>query len=195
MATKHVDLQPYFQLDRPARYKVTATMHIKEWGLAVNSAPVHFDIIHGGEVWAQDFGVVVATNARPESRKYTLIKANYLREQLRLYVQVSSGDGGSVYRVAPLGPLVSFSSPEEAVDRFSQLHVLWQTGSQSFSYVVVAPDGSLMLRDLYDNFNSRPHLTVNDSGEVGVHGGVRRPKPGEVPPAIPPAVSSVPPVK
>ena len=195
MATKHVDLQPYFQLGRPGRYKVTATMHIKEWGLAVNSAPVHFDIIHGGEMWSQDFGVMVATNAPPEARKYMLIKANYLREQLRLYVQVSSGDGGSVFRVAPLGPLVSFSAPEEAVDRISQLHVLWQTGAQSFCYAVIAPDGSLMLRDTYDNANSRPHLTVNDTGEVVVRGGVRRPKPGELPPPNTPAVSSVPPTK
>ena len=28
MATKHVDLQPYFQLGRSARYKVIATMHL-----------------------------------------------------------------------------------------------------------------------------------------------------------------------
>ena len=79
--------------------------------------PIHFDVIHGGELWSQNFGVVVATNAPPEPRKYTLIKANYLREQLRLYVQVSSGDGGQVYKVAALGPLVSFSLPEEQVDR------------------------------------------------------------------------------
>jgi hypothetical protein len=195
MATKHVDLEPYFQLGRPARYKVTATMRIKEWGLAVNSAPVHFDIIHGGEIWTQDFGVLVATNAPPEPRKYTLIKANYLREQLRLYVQVSSGNGGNVFRVAPLGPLVSFSSPEESVDRVSQLHVLWQTGSQSFSYMVIAPDGSLMLRDSYDNFNSRPHLRVNDNGDVEVRGGARRPKPREMPPASPPSPSSAPAAK
>jgi len=194
MATKHVDLEPYFQLARPARYKVTATMHIKAWGLAVNSAPVNFDIIHGGEVWAQDFGVMVSTNGPPESRKYTLIKANYLREQLRLYVQVSSGDGASIFKVVPLGPLVSFSAPEQEVDRFSQLHVLWQTGAQSFSYVVVAADGSLVSRDIYDNFSSRPHLAINDSGDIGVRGGVRRLKPGELPamkaPDAPPAPSA-----
>ncbi len=192
MATKHVDLQPHFEVGRANRYKVTATMHIKEWGLAVNSAPVQFDIIHGGEIWSQDFGVMVGTNAPPEARKYMLIKANYLREQLRLYVQVS-GNGGNVFRVAPLGPLVSFSAPEEAVDRLSQLHVLWQTGAQSFCYAVVGPDGSLMLRDTYDNVNSRPHLSVNDNGDIGVRGGVRRPKAGEVPLVSGTSTSSVPP--
>jgi len=53
----------------------------------------------------------------------------------------------------------------------------------------------LMMRDIYDNFNSRPHLTINDTGDIVVRGGVRRPKPGELPPANPPETTSVPPVK
>jgi hypothetical protein len=179
MGTKHVDLQPYFQLGRPGRYKVTATMRIKEWSLAISSAPIQFDIINGGEVWSQDFGVAVGTNVPPESRRYTLLKANYLREQLRLYVRVSSN--ANVFKVAPLGPMVSFSSPEEEVDRFSQLHVLWQTGAQSFDYVVVGPDGALVSRDIYDNSGSRPRLMVNDSGDVKVRGGERRQNPAEAP--------------
>jgi hypothetical protein len=199
MATKHVDLQPYFQMGRSGRYKVSATMRIKAWSLTVNSPPIHFDVIHGGELWSQNFGVLVATNAPPEPRKYTLIKANYLREQLRLYVQVGSSDGGQVYRVAALGPLVSFSLPEEEVDRVSQLHVLWQTGAQSFSYVVISADGATVRREVYDNFNSRPHLSVTSSGDVIVLGGVRRLKPGEVPPMMPPvtppAASPLPPPK
>jgi hypothetical protein len=199
MATKHVDLQPYFQLGRPGRYKVTATMRIKDWSLAVNSAPIHFDIINGGELWSQDFGVMVASNSPPEPRKYALIKANYLREQLRLYVRVSSGDGANIFKVASLGPLVSFSMPEEEVDQFSQLHVLWQMGAQSFSYVVISADGNVVSRDIYDNYNSRPHLALNESGDVRVRGGVRRPKPGEVPKELPlltsPQTSSNPPAK
>jgi hypothetical protein len=182
MATLHVDLQPYFVMDRPARYKLTATMHIKQWRLTVNSAPVvQFDVIHGGELWSQDFGVTLTTNAPPEARKYSLVKANYLREQLRLYVQVSDGGGGIIYKVEPLGPMVSFSMPEESLDRFSRLHVLWQTGGQSFDYAVVAPDGMVLSRDIYDNYGSRPHLVINGSGDIEVHGGARRPNPDELP--------------
>jgi hypothetical protein len=181
MATLHVDLQPYFQMTRLGRYKVTGTMRIKAWGLAAPSRPLQFDVIHGGEVWEQDFGVTVTPNTPPEPRKYSLIKANYLREQLRLYVQVSDQSGAIIYKVAALGPMVSFSTPEESVDRFSRLHVLWQTGGQSFSYVVVEPDGTVLSRDVYDNYNSRPHLAINSSGDIEVHGGVRRLKPGEMP--------------
>jgi hypothetical protein len=181
MATKRVDLQPYFAMGKPGRYKVTATVRIKAWSLAITSAPKHFDVINGAELWSQVFGVVVATNAAPEPRKYTLIEANYLREQLRLYVEVGTGDGAHVFKVAALGPLVSFSAPEAQVDRVSQLHVLWQTGAQSFSHTIVSPDGTVILRDTYENFNSRPHLTVNAGGEIVVQGGVRRSKPTDLP--------------
>ena len=194
-ATKHVDLQPYFQMGRPGRYKLTATMRIKAWSLTVNSAPIQLDVIHGGELWSQDFGVMVATNAPPEPRKYTLLKANFLREQLRLYLQVSSADGAQVYKVEPLGPLVSFSLPEEQVDRVSQLHVLWQTGAQAFSYQILSADGTLVSRETYDNFNSRPRLSVTSSGDVVVLGGVRRLKPGEAPAVKLPEALPFPPSK
>jgi len=192
MATLHVDLQPHFQLGRPGRYKVTATMRIPQWSLSVNSAPIIFDIINGGELWSQDFGVTTSGNGAPEARQYRLIKANFLREQLRLYVRVSSGDGGTVFKVAVLGPMVSFSLPEQQVDRSSRLHVLWQTGAQSFGYVIVGPDGAVVSRDIYDNFNSRPRLTLNDNGDVIVRGGVRRLRAGEIPPVTLPAVPLVP---
>ncbi len=182
MAIKRVDLQPYFILGKPGRYKVTATVRIKEWGLAIPSAPATFDVINGAELWSQAFGVTAVSNTAPEARRYALLKANYLREQLRLYLQVSSGDGGHVFKVAALGPLVSFGSPEAQVDRNSQLHVLWQTGAQSFSYAIANPDGSLVSRDIYDNFgNSRPRLGVNTNGEVMVIGGVRRTRAPELP--------------
>lgn len=191
MATKHVDLQPYFQVTRPDRYKVIATMHIPEWGLTVNSAPAHFDIISGAELWSQDFGVTVVSNTPPESRRYSLVKANYLMKQLRLYVKVSANGGENVLKVTPMGPMVSFNLPEEEVDRDSMLHVLWQTGAQTFSYAIVTPYGEIVSRDIYDNFNSRPRLAINNDGEVYVRGGTRRVRAPEMPTAKTPAASPV----
>jgi hypothetical protein len=189
-ATKYVDLQPYFGMGRPGRYKVTATVQIKPWSLTITSAPRLFDVIGGVELWSQVFGVMVATNAPPEARRYALLKANYLRGQLRLYMQVSTADGARVFKVTALGPLVSFSAPEAQVDRVSNLHVLWQTGAQAFSYITISPDGAVLSRDIYDNFNSRPRLSVDNNGGVVVLGGVRRFKfsdlPGPKTPAAPP---------
>ena len=181
MAIKRVDLQPYFSMVKPGRYRVIATLRIKDWSKQMASAPKSFDVINGAKLWAQDFGVPDGTNHIPEARKYTLEQANYLRDQLRLYVQVSDAAEARVYKVTALGPMVSFSHTEAQVDRASRLNVLWQTGGQSFSFAIVHPDGTVAQRDTYDNFLSRPRLTVNSDGEVIVLGGTRRMKLNEFP--------------
>jgi hypothetical protein len=67
------------------------------------------------------------------------------------------------------------------VDQFSQLHVLYQTGGSVFSYTVIAPNGTIVSRELYDYVNSRPRLGLNGEGKVVVVGGVRRLKSNEMP--------------
>ncbi len=186
IATKRVDLQPYFALNRQGRYKITATLRIKDWAMQVPSAPKNFDVIGGAFLWSQEFGVPSTANGTPEVRKYTLEQANYLRSQLRLYLQVSDPAETRVYKVVALGPMVSFSQTEAKVDRLSQLHVLWQTGAQRFIYCVAGPNGTLLKREDYDCFTSRPRLTVNDSGDVQVTGGTRRLQPVEMPVIRPP---------
>ena len=181
LAIKHVDLQPYFSMTKPGRYRVIATLRIKDWSAQIASVPKAFDVITGAKLWAQDFGVPTGTNGAPEVRKYTLEEANYLKKQLRLYVQVSDAPEALVYKVSALGPMVSFSQPEAQVDRQSRLNVLWQTGAQGFSYAIVNPDGSVALLDYYENFFSRPHMTVTSYGDIAVQGGTRRPKPTEMP--------------
>ena len=187
MGTQRVDLAPSFSLTRPGRYKITATLRIKAWGLELHSAVQTFDVITGAKLWAQDFGV--PTNGLPEMRRFTLEQAAYLHSQMRLYLQVSDVPEARIYRTLPLGPSVSFSRPEAQLDHNTQLHVLWQSGAQSFDYRVVNPEGDIVERQIYDDLNTRPRLNVDDNGDVTVVGGVRRPKPGELPPAIPPPVS------
>ena len=180
LAIKRVDLQPYFALGKPGRYLVTATLHIKDWSEQIASAPKNFDVITGAKLWEQDFGVAT-TNAVPEARKYMLEQANYLKAQLRLYVQVSDTAEAQVFKVTALGPMVSFAHPEAQVDRQSRLNVLWQMGAQSFSFVVVNPDGTAAPAEYYDNFPARPKLAVTGDGDVVVVGGARRAKPAELP--------------
>jgi hypothetical protein len=196
MAIKRVDLQPYFSMTKTGRYKVTATLRVKDWSLQRASAPKHFDVITGALLWQQDYGVPDGTNRVPEARKYTLVQANYLRDQLRLYVQVSDSTLSRIYKVTALGPMVSFGRPEAKVDRASRLNVLWQTGAQAFSFFVVNTDGTLAKQELYDISVARPRLVVDDNGDVLVRGGTRRKSqaeypavkaPNELPPMAPPA--------
>jgi hypothetical protein len=189
VATKRVDLAPYFILSKPGRYRVIATVRIKDWNSEINGSPKNFDVIDGARLWSQDFGVpssAGATNGAPEVRKYTLEEANYLRSQLRLYVQVSDESEARVFKVIGVGKMVSFSTPEAQLDRLSNLHVLWQSGASMFTYAVVNPDGELEQQEIYDYVAARPRLGVDESGDITVVGGVRRVKPEEIPVVRPP---------
>jgi hypothetical protein len=184
-ATKRVDLAPHFVLSRPGRYRLTATLRIKDWSAETPSTPVSFDIITGAKLWAQEFGVP-ATNGVPEMRKFTLEQASYVRSQMRLYVQLSDAPESRIYKTLVLGGTVSFSRPEAQIDRNSVLHALWQSGAQAFSYCQVNPAGTILRRETYDDLSTRPRLAVDENGEVIIRGGVRRPKPGEVTAVQPP---------
>ena len=192
VATKRVDVAPYFTLTQPGRYALTATVKIKAWNREINSQPKTFDVVRGSPLWEQEIGVPLPskiTNSTPEVRKYILEQANYLKGQLRLYMRLTDSSGARSYRVFPIGQMVSFSRPQVQVDKWSNLHVLYANGPHSFSYTVFNPDGDLMVREAYDFLGSRPKLKVDEEGKVSVAGGARRLTAQDLPRAEP-AVSS-----
>jgi hypothetical protein len=196
MATKRVDLAPYFKLTRQGSYRVIATVHIKDWKVELASTPQAFDVIDGAKLWSQTFGLPDpdgSTNGTPEIRKYTLEQANYLRQQLRMYVQVSDESERHIFKVRAIGPMVSFGQPEARLDRRNRLHVLYQSGARVFSYSVVNPDGDIFWQENYDYIDTRPRLQTDDKGTITVLGGVRRVKPDDVPLVQPPGIKPVPP--
>jgi hypothetical protein len=195
VAIKHVDIQPYFSLKDSGRYRVVANIHIPEWNMDITSDPKEFDIINGAEIWSQAFGLPVpagVTNRLPEVRKYVLEEANYLQKQLRMYLLVTDDTGNQIFKVSAIGPMVSFSQPEAQLDDDSNLHVIYQSGGQSFLYSVISPDGNIILQDVYDYVNTRPHLSLDTNGHIVVIGGVRREKPGEMPAILPPSAVPMP---
>jgi hypothetical protein len=188
VATFRVDLAPCFALSQQGRYSVTATMQIKDWNENVRSQPKGFDIIEGARLWEQAIGVPnpeSATNALPEIRKFILQQANYLKSQLRLYVRLTDASGARTFRVLPIGPMVSFGRPEPQVDKFNNLHLLYQEGPRSFNYTVINPEGEIIARRTYDYGDKRPRLQPDAEGKVLVTGGVRRPTPQDIPPSKP----------
>ena len=184
VATRQVDLAPYFTLNRAGRYRIIATVRIKEWEQQVNSKPKTFDIIHGAHLWSQEFGLPTpagVTNQSPEVRKYTLEQANYLRSQLRLYFRLTDASGEKVIKVFAIGPMVGFGNPEVQIDKLSNLHVLYQTGARAFNYTVINPDGDLLVRETHDYTETRPKLKVDEEGRITVAGGQRRPTSTDLP--------------
>ncbi len=185
MATKRVDIAPYFAFNRPGRYALVATVRIKEWDHEISSPAKGFYIIEGAKLWEQEFGLPQSTNtsnATPEVRKYMLQQANYLKGQLRLYLRLTDGPGARTFTVLPIGPIVSFSHPQPLVDGASHLHLLYQNGPRSYSYTEISPEGQIVARQTYDYVASRPRLCEGEGGKVVVQGGVRRVTAQDVPP-------------
>ena len=180
--SKRVEISPHFNLTQVGRYKLTATVKVKEWGQELSSLPVVFNVMEGTRLWEQDFGVPVTgkeSDSPPESRRYILQQANYLKKKLRLYLRVTDTAGLKVFKAVPVGTMLSFSHPEPQVDQNSNLHLLYQSWAHSFTYNVYTPSGDLIKSESYDYVGDRPHLKRDDNGNVTVTGGSRRLNPGD----------------
>ena len=185
VAIKRVNLAPHFSLTKPGRYEVIATVRIKDWRTQLSSDATPFTVIQGAKLWEQTIGVPnpAGKDQPPQIRKYILQQANYLRSQLKLYLRLTDESGAKVYKVFPIGPMVSFSQPEPQVDRYSNLHVLYQNGPHTFSYTVIDPDGNIIARQTYAYVGDRPRLRANSDGDISVFGGVRQKRSDDIPSA------------
>lgn len=190
VATRTVDLTQGFDLSEPGRYNVTGTVRIKDWGVEVPSKPLRIEVVRGTKVWEQEFGVPGATGA-PETRRFILQHANY-QKRLMLYLRVADLDDRKVFRVMPLGPVVSFSRPEALVDQNSELNVLFQSGARSFLFYVIRPDGEIAIRQSYDYAGSRPSLRQTEEGRIFVGGGARRVAQSDIPAPVAVLTSAAP---
>jgi hypothetical protein len=188
IASVNVDLAPCYELNKTGRYKVTATVFVPAFNEKYASPGKTFMIGSGSEIWAQTFGVPVeiapaAANGKPEVRKYKLVQTNPGADA-KLFVRVTDPYDKDL-RVVQVGPLVSFSKPEPQLDRWSNLHVLYQTGAQRFLYTMINPEGMVVARERHDQAETRPTLKYNDEGRISVHGGIRRFTRDDLPPVEP----------
>ena len=190
--TKRVDIASCFDLSNPGRYQVSATILMPQWGQALSTKPTAFDIIKGSSIWEQEFGVPGSSKddgTPPEIRKYALVQTLHSKV-LRLYFRLTDSRDQRIFRIFPLGQIVSFSNPEPQVDRFNNLHVLYQTSARGFMHCLVNPDGLLIARETYEYETTRPALRAESDGRISVFGGVRRFSSGDLPP--PPSSTDVP---
>ena len=186
MATQHSELGPSFTMTRQGRYRVTATLRIKNWETEITSAPKDFSIIRGVKLWEQSFGVPEAPTASshgpPETRKYILQQATYLKS-MSLYLRVTDESEARIFRVLRVGPVVSFSRLETRLDKDNNLHLLYEETARKFNYSVMNPDGDLVTRQTFDYVDAGPpRLQLDDGGKIVVAGGARHRDPSDVSP-------------
>ena len=182
VATRTVDITPFFNIGLPGRYTVSAEMKIPEWNQQISSKPRNFSITQGAPLWEQIVGLPGTGSAVPELRKYMLQQANV--KHLTLYARVTDENENKTFKLMPVGQMVSFSRPEAQVDKESNLHLLFQSGARSFVYAVVTPAGDMILRQRHDYAGTRPTLRSADDGRIGVAGGQRFFSRDDVPPPI-----------
>lgn len=182
-ATKKVNLAPYFELSQPGRYSVAASLRVPGWGDVLRTKPAPFDIIGGSSIWEQEFGVPDRTGggSAPELRRYALVETVH-QKALKLYFRLTEQRSGRVLQIYPLGPMVTFSNPDPEMDRFSNLHVLYQTSAHLFSHSLINPDGLLLARETYEVTSSRPALRPEKDGRISVVGGARYMTASDLPP-------------
>jgi hypothetical protein len=178
VATREVDLMPGYDLN-PGRYFLSVTVRITDWNQEITSSRKIIEIIRGVNMWQEVVGVPADTGP-PEVRKFILQQANYL-QQPYLYVRLTDAEEHRVFRVLPIGRLLSFSRPEAQIDRQSNLHVLFQTGPRAFTYCVVSPTS----RQRYDYSQTRPVLKGDGAGNITVSGGLRQLSRSDTPPPPP----------
>ena len=183
-ATKRVNLAEAFELTKFGRYNVSATVHVPEWGesfAAPRTRPV--GIATGVTLWETAFGVPSEKAERPEVRKYQLMQANHVK-RLSFYIRILE-ESGQTLTIFPLGSVVGVTRPEPQLDKWSNLHLLYQDNARLFRYFVITPDGLMLTRQTWELGDTRPTLAVNAEGRISVTGGVRRISGSDLPPPDP----------
>lgn len=181
-AKKMVNLAEAFELTRFGRYNVTATVRLKDWSEDFSSKAAAVGISTGVTLWESAFGIPnEQPDRRPEVRKFQLVQANHLKK-LNLYVRIISEAGDDTFSLFPLGPLLGFSKPEPQLDRWSNLHVLYQSSGRLYLYHVITPDGLLLARQSWEIDAHRPRMTADADGRITIQGGTRRPSGDDLPP-------------
>jgi hypothetical protein len=184
-ATVRMDLSPMFKINDVAEYQVVATVKVPAFTASYASPGRTFFIVTGSRMWERQFGVPASiappdASGAPEMRKYMLIQALSGKET-KFYVRVTDAQENNI-KVIPVGTLISFSRPEPQLDKWSNLHVMYQNGSKSFVYSIVNPEGLLIARETYDIADTRPAMVPNDEGRIVIRGGKRHPTTGDIPP-------------
>ena len=177
--TVRLDIQPTFDLTRPGRYRVSATVRGPAGG-EFTSSEATLEIVRGTKLWEKDFGVTMEDSGIPVARKYLLSQVSMLRES-RLYIRVTDATENGNLRTVPLGKTVSFNRAACSVDRQSRLHVLHQFDASHYRYHHVGPDGVLLARRTYTFGEKRPQLRMSEAGEVAVVGGDRKKSADDIP--------------
>ncbi len=169
-----VDLGEFFRFTETGRYKVRAYVKSRDFEPVFVSYPdFQFDIVPPSTIWSTPIGYLPPGESRPIPREFKIQKIT--RARTVIFARVGVAGTGELINLVSLGELVTARQPVKRIDRFSNLHVLHQSGAREFTYHIISPkDGKLLRRRSYAFADGRaPVLDVDENGQGQVTGGLR----------------------
>lgn len=166
------NLTPLFSLDDAGSYRVFAIARMPD-GEIHTTLPATFEIVTGVNLNIPREVGVRLPDGSIERRKYILQQVNFM-SKIQLYLRITDQRESRTLSITPLGTTVSFDRPQWIVDRETRFHVLHRVGSTVYAYNVFRGDGELLIRQLWTGDPRAELQTLNESGEIGVKGAVRR---------------------
>lgn len=175
-AMKVVSIVKNFDFSKKDQYMIQVVAKIPGFEDEYVSNEASFFIVNGVKLWEQVFGLPQSDpNQSPELRKYSLYQATQ-KKKIYLYFRLSDPNDHYVYRVYPIGTMLSFSEPQAQLDGNSHLHVLNQFGARSFAYYEFSPLGEKLKQQTYQLQQGRkPKLGFKSAEGISVYDGVRVP--------------------
>jgi hypothetical protein len=151
-------LQRYYDIRKAGPFTVLARV---EWaGKAFAAEKVFVDVVPGMVV-----DTILAQVADGTTRTYTLRKLNR-DKSLHLLARADDEGKGLCYGTYDLGECVSMGKPTAQVDAAGRLHVLHQASPFRHVYTVMAPDGEILNRKVYNG----PYgaVSMNTAADGGI---------------------------
>ncbi len=177
------NLTPLFNLDEAGSYRAVASVRLPS-GEVYTTPPANFEIVTGVALHEPREVGVKLPDGTIERRKFILQQVNFLKK-IQLYLRITDPNESKTLSITSLGRTVSFDRPQWIVDRETRFHVLHRATGNLYAYHVFRGDGAILVREVWES-DTRPELQIlNETGEVGVKSGRRRPTSSDIPAASP----------
>ena len=159
-------------VEETGNYAATASVYHPASGQYYISNRTHFtvtDLRPFGQPMM--FGVPEGYPEAGRVRRYVLM-INRELDSSTMYFRLEDDATNSKLMTYPLGPITLAREPLVTMDRLNQLHVLFMTNRDNYTYAVLQPDGKpKSIRIIKDVKESHPQLFLTSTNDVVLKGG------------------------
>ncbi len=166
-----VVISEHYGIDQLGTYGIIANVYHPPSRQFYASNRVRFNIMDSKAFYEAPIGVPAGYAEAGRIRRYALTIFRDV-DKANLYFRLFDDRSNQRIKTYELGPVVTSSEPEAAVDNENKLHVFFLAMPKVYCYVMITPDGKLKKREYHKELeNNRPAMQATGSGVVSVRGG------------------------